>query len=67
MGARTSAGHPLLHLEKNSGDAWLDAPVDPETFPNVHPSYTRREAFEQASQVMLPADYFGDDDDTEDA
>lgn len=52
----------LLEKKKNSDDAWLDAPVDPETFPNVHPSYTRREAFEQASQVMLPADYFDDED-----
>jgi hypothetical protein len=42
---------------------WLKGLVDAETFPNVHPSYTREEALDQPSQVMLPPDYFQSDSD----
>lgn len=34
---------------------WLQGLVDREHFPNVHGSYTREEALDMPSQVLLPS------------
>ena len=47
---------------KKKNRCWLEGRVDAETFPNVHPSFTREEALDQPTQVMLPPDYFLESD-----
>jgi len=34
---------------------WLDGYVDRDNFPNVHGSFTRKEAMDQPTQVISPA------------
>jgi len=34
---------------------WLNGYVDRDNFPNVHGSFTRKEAMDQPTQVIFPA------------
>lgn len=47
------AGRPLKRPVQTV--EWLRGQVDRENFPNVHGSFTREEALNMASQVMMPA------------